>query len=390
MAIDTVVLRSPFILEELAQKIEQECTLRQGIDLKTGDLIYCITTGNLQGSYDSNISISVKREIWVSGEDGKGSKVESSPYIQLECSIHKAMMGHNVFGGPFEFRSSVYWLLNLVESLIDTTFPPADLWEVWRVDVAEVYELPSFEAVQEYFKGLNTAEYPRRSVNRYGSSGIYAQGSTTALKFYHKGPEFQKHDRKRLIKHLETDQIFNLQQQAHKIIRVEVEIKSRKLEYDFGHKPLVAEITDEYLNNVHDHEVTRFLKEGAKEMKIVRDAHEVEKRLYSVYDSRIAGILLGTWFKLSTLGEEYVKKSVPKTSFYRQRNQLKDAGVSWLGTDVVLVRTSLIPADFSPVRSDQRRLVQQHQTVTEKLASIRHLVPEVPVRPSTQSIQQVM
>jgi len=373
MAIDTIGLRSPYIAEELAKAIENECVRRQGLDLKTGEILYQITTGSLEGSYDSRISIKVMREEWKAVHKAQPIKVECKPYLYVEGSVHKALLGHNVQGGPKSFIPSCRWMVSLVEDLIGgQPLPDADMWEVRRVDTAEVFLLPSFDLVQEWFRGTNTADYPRRSVTRYGLSGIYAQGSTSVLKFYHKGPEFQKHDRRRLVKFMDSEKIFNLQEIANRTIRVELEIKTRKLEYDFGHSPLVREVTEDYLNGLLDKEVQRFLKEGAVEMKLVRNAVDVEKRLFSTYKPQLAGTLLGTWFKLSTLGEDYVKKSMTKPTFYRQRKQLVDAGISWKGTDVVLKKESSELDDFVPIRTDPHCIVLEFPEVQKQLSKFNY------------------
>ncbi len=396
MALDTLGLRSPFVTEDIAQAIEKQCVLRQGVDLNSGDVIYSITTGSLEGSHDSRISIKVEREKWevpkvktalaewaVPGSEKGKVRTRSKnsappvrtpcePFIYIEASVHKALAGHNVCGGPEGFRECAHWLIELVGDLLGVRLPDPDIWEVRRIDNADVFQMPSYEACEEYFRGLNAADYPRRSVTRYGNSGIYAQGSTTTLKFYHKGPEFQKHDRKRLVKMLSTEKLFELQELAHRTIRVEVEIKARKLESDFGHSPLVREVTDEYIHRVHDTEVQRFLKEGAKEMELVRDAQAVQRRLREVYDDRLAGLLFGTWYQMTTLGEDYVKKTYKRPTFYRQRKQLVDAAVSWHGTDVVLRKYSAIPEGFTPTRQDPRRNVAELIPVALKLAPIRN------------------
>lgn len=361
MALDTITLKSPYISEEIANKIKFECVSRQGLQIKTGELLYQITTGSLVGSYDSKISIKVKEE-----EYSKLGIVPSKPYVILEASVHKAMLGHNVFGGPEDYQKSCEYLIKLVETLIQIELPTYSEWFAERIDVSEVYELPSFESVQEWFRGLNSADYPRRSVNRYGLSGIYAKGSTTTLKFYHKGVEFSKHDRSRLKNIFKDDKLNSIQDIANKLIRCECEIKARKLKSDFGHLPSVGDVTTEYINNVHDVEVRRFLKEGDKMMILVSNAKEVNARLREVYSPGLAGILLGTWYKLTTLGEASVKKDMPLRTYYRQIKQLKDACVTWLGSDVILLDHSLIPKGFSPVRSDPRRLVDESPEIIEQ------------------------
>ena len=370
---DTIAIRSPFLTEEIASIIENECILRQGVDVKTGELLYQITTGSLEGSYDSRISIKVERSMWFKNlEDKVPFRKTTPPYLYVEGSVHKAMVGHNVWGGPTDFIKSVKFFLKLIEELIQLKLPTYEKWEVRRVDVSEIYVMPSFEHCVEWFRGINNSVYARRSVDRYGLHGLYSRGSTTALKFYHKGVEFAKHDRKRLKRFLTNDKVDKLQEFANLIIRCECEIKTRKLIYDFGSAPLVGQVTDDYLNRVHDAEVKRLLNEGKQGYELVRGASEVKERLYSVYSNKLAGTLLGTWYAFSTLGESSMKSTLTKATFYRHRKLLKDVGIAWKGTDVVLRKNQfdLILQDFAPVRQDVRRYTNICPEVLEHLLSI--------------------
>lgn len=370
MAFDTIGIRSPFLDESQALAIEKECVKRQGIDLKTGEQVYSITTGSLQGSHDSRISVRVEREQWTS--DGKSlRKTETAPYVYIEGSVHKAMMGHNCWGGPTEFNSSVDWMVGLVESLIEKKMPPAMEWFVRRADVAECYELDSYEACQEWFRGLNNAEYPRRQVQRYGLTGLYAPGVSTCIKFYHKGPEFWKHDRRRLKKFLKESQICEIQERANRIIRVEVEVKTKKIEYNYGKLPEIDFVDEDYFEKVHDEEVKRILREGEKSMEIVRSMSNVENRLYQVYDDKLAYVLMGSWYVLSMMGEKKLKERLKKTTFYRHIQLLKEAGVSWLGTDIKVEELNLVPNDFVPLRNDIRRVTEISPMVQKQLSLYR-------------------
>jgi hypothetical protein len=71
------------------------------------------------------------------------------------------------------------------------------MWIVRRVDWAENYALP-FTAIQEFFEGIYTIQFPRRKGIKYGDHAVYFPGSTTTVKIYHKGLEFAKHDSKRM------------------------------------------------------------------------------------------------------------------------------------------------------------------------------------------------
>jgi len=375
---DTIALKSPYLTENQVSEIYRLAKEKEGMNLKitsrldwgTGELDYKLTTGKLLGSFDSRISVRVDdteyrvcktgQEIVKSMGCKCGNKlperVKTDNYIYIEASVHKVLLGHNIFGGPIVFSEAVRQLIDIVQELIGVELPACEEWRVMRVDVAEVFLLHSFEAVEEFFKGLQLVRFPRREKNKstYGQHGMNFNGSTTSVKLYHKGVEFWKHDRKRLGRYIDEKSLLELIEIANRILRVEVEIKRRKLSYDFGDIPLVSKLTDEYLNNIYDSEIKKLLKEG-EEMEIVRDAYAVERRLNEVYNSKLAGILLGTWMKLTTLGESHYKSNTPYRTYKRHIKQLRDAGVSWLNTDVRLEGKRLVPVDFKPLMTDIRK-----------------------------------
>ncbi len=386
--LDTVKLQSPFISEPIAREIEAVCLRRSAVHLGSGELVYEITSGSLVGSWDARVSVRVMRSEWVEQvelenvprEDGRVELrevrqtrlVACEPYVLLEGSVHKAMLGHNVHGGPECFLGACRWFVEDVAAGIGVELPPADRWLVRRVDWAEVYELPDFEAVEEYVWGLNSAEYPRRMVVRYGRESIFAPGRTSAVKAYHKGLEFAKHDRKRLKSLLGPGDLEQLQHRANRMLRWEVSVKARKLDAVHSGKPRVSEISAEWLRKLHYLEVCRLVKEGEAEVRTVRKHKDVRDRLLSVYDDRKAGLLFGTWHQLVTLGEHEVRDHMPDRTFRRHKALLRDAGVSWIGADVLVVpKVSSLPADFSPTRRDRRRVHGEDPEVARKLEPFR-------------------
>jgi II/X family phage/plasmid replication protein len=411
--LDTVKLRSPALCEPVAVELERQCVRRSAVEINSGELLYELTTGSLEGSWDSRVSIRVEREEWVhvdremavrvdavqhkqqasyrprgggwevrwrKGRDRRVShafggcsvKRRCEPYVLLEGSVHKALLGHNVYGGPEGFRASCEWLLDDVGQRLGVDLPPASNWLVRRVDVAEAYELPDFEAVEEYLWGLNSAQYPRRSVARYGQESIFAPGRTTAVKAYHKGVEFAKHDGRRLRGIMGLAELLELQDKANRMLRWEVSVKARKLDEDHQGKPSVEQVQDSYLEDLHYREVRRLVREGEADVEIVRRHKDVRDRLLVKYSSRKAGLLFGTWHQLVTLGERETRRHMSRPTFYRHRKELVDAGVSWIGADVLVVpRASSLPADFSPTRRDRRRHRKEHPTVSAKLAPFR-------------------
>ncbi|MCG7218220.1 phage/plasmid replication protein, II/X family [Paenibacillus mucilaginosus] len=379
MAIDTVRLRSPYITEEAAQLIESQSILRQGIDMSTGERIYSITTGDLDGSYDNRISIQVKRDEFVSVKGkqsgantrirGTAIKMPCKPYVEVEASVHKLFLGHNLWGGTDEFRLCCAHLIDTVEQSLGVELPIVDVWLVLRVDIAYIFRLMSGEAIEEFFYRMKNGYYPRRDVRHDGLHGLFSVSTTTMFKMYHKGPEFKKHDFPKLRKKeiFQTDELWDMLTTANDLLRVEVGIKGKKLKYDFNkthryeHEPYVIDVTAEYLQSVYDKEVYKIMSEGKKnDDKIVRDKDEVHRRLHEYYKPRLAKTLFGAWLQMTTYGLEQYKEYASKSTYYRQKEQLEIAGVSFqLSNDTYELngaRKELLPQDFSPFRDNKYRL----------------------------------
>lgn len=361
--LDTVKLQSPAIGEDLALQVEASCIRRSAEDLATGELLYELTTGSLVGSYDSRVSVRIMRQ---------ENMLACEPYLIIEGSVHKALLGHNVYGGPEDLRASCEWFVADIGRRLGVELPGGSEWLLRRVDWAEVYELPGFEAVEEYVWGLNSAQYPRRSVARYGSESIFAAGRTTTVKAYHKGPEFAKHDSKRLKSRMDGRELMQLQHRANELLRWEVQVKAKKLDEKYRGKPRVDQVSESDLRDLHYTEVRRLVREGEAEVKTVRKQKAVRDRLLEVYDQRKAGILLGTWHQLVTLGERETRRHIARPTFYRHKKLLIEAGVSWIGADVVVMPSrSSLPEDFAPTRNSRYRLAGEDLAVVEKLAPYR-------------------
>ena len=373
MAYDTIKLKSPPMDQSIIDRIQQKCFLRSGLHLETGELRYEIYNGELMGSWDSRISVITEKEDWVIGKGGRPEKARCEPYIRVEASIHKVLLGHNIYGGPTEFKQACSQLVELVEKLLEVELPSSYDWTVHRVDVANVFRLPK-AACKAFFEGIQLKSFPRRNKNfgKY-AMGVYFTGKTTTVKIYHKGSEFPIHDRSRLRKfffnyfqflHGKGDlknkerterKLDALQRLADNRLRIEVEIHADKFQYDFEKNPLVSEVSDEYLQRVHDTEIERLLREGKQGMETVRKSTEVLARLQREYGETKGLLLYGFWSFMTQHGDDKARSHYTKTTFYRNRKLLEEAGVSWVGTDIVIVANdSLLPVDFAPVRSDPR------------------------------------
>lgn len=354
--IDTIRIKSPYLSLSDVEKIRPACELRQAVKLSTGQLIYEFTSGELLGSYDYRIRFSLSNEGYIFNSDlGVPEKCKTDWYIIIECSVSKLLHGHNLFASTRDVSVAVAYVVDLCSRLLDVELPEFHEWEILRLDYSKNFDLGSEFVVRSYIRTLFNSEFPRRigRRNTYGDSSIYFSGTTTTVKFYAKGPEFRAHDAKRLKKGVvSVDELTELNDLASRLLRVEVQVNEKKLDYDFKRSVFCFDLTEEYLEKLYKNEVEKVVK-CMDSKNIVRDAISVRKRLIELYGTNKGNSILGTWYQLTTLGEEATRSSMSKATYYRHRRALIDAGVSWLGSDVCL-SDSIIPADFQPFSGDKR------------------------------------
>lgn len=370
---DTVGILSPDLTNHTVEKIRKSCVEKRAVNLGNGELMYNFTTGCLEGTWDNRILVKLQDRYWIKGENEPEFTGKQDTKLYIEGSVHKAMSGHNVYGGPEDFRLAIKWFVSLVSKLLDVELPDSDEWYVIRVDVAECYDLGAAVAVKYYINALGQCKYPRRKVYTYADETVMVVGRTTAVKLYHKGPDFWKHDRKRLkqVSRYTEERIAELQQIAGRILRAEVEVKSRKLKDDFGEIPKVFQITDDYLNSVAQADLQKLLKEGESEMSTVRTLQEVQARIQMAYPSTKARNLFRTWLSLTSIGEQATQADMAKRTFLLHKRQLLDIGVSWVNQRFLSDEDmTVIPTGFAPIRTSEYRITKKSEYVEYLLQSV--------------------
>lgn len=387
---DTVIVKSPEIDPETVQKILTFCRIYEGVDIFTGELLYRFTSGELEGSFDYRIRIKVDNTEWIKEDSPVPKRVQTYWHIIVECSLHKLMMNHNCYGGPADIKRSIAYLVRFLEQVMYINLPNYEEWELKRIDVAKIYHFNNKNICKKIVSNLRNSYYTRRKPRIYDTSVMFS-GSTTSVKLYWKGPEFQKHDYKRIKRYIlkEVDRNWNkdncdllqhklallqkyfdqVLEKAYRIIRYECEIKPRKLKEAFGSDTvLIKNLSDERLHEIANNELFRLMKED-ENMEIVRRSDLVLERLHQLYGANQANALYSTWTKLVQFGEERTKETISRATFYRHKKLLVEAGVSWFCSVVNLKPFSIVPEDFS-FTSEKYVLADVDREVIEKLESV--------------------
>lgn len=362
--IDTITLESPFIDEETSKVLELKSIVKKAVNMQDNNIIYEFTNASLKGSYDSKISIQIRKEKWVKYPGNSTPvKIKTKPYLRVEASVHKLVFGTNCIGGVNDFRTSVYILIMFIEKSFNVKLPDPLDWVVRRIDYAKNYYMHKDDK-KEYFKALNLITYPRRETNRYGTSGILLSGTSTSIKVYDKYKDYLKHDKKRLKK-VALEQIYEtdknkilefikyLDVQTENIIRFEVEIKYKKFKYDFNkhnEDVKVKEVTQAYIENIFINEVNKLLQISKESRETYYKNNDVLSILKRKYSSRKANSLYSFWLQYQTMGKEFTIENYSKSTFYRLRKELRDNGISLTTSDVKIQETKVI--EFRPCLSN--------------------------------------
>lgn len=388
---DTVVIKSPEIDQETVQKIMTFCRMYEGVDIFTGELLYRFTSGELEGSYDYRIRLKVDNTEWIKEDSPVPKRVQTYWHVVVECSLHKLMLNHNCYGGPKDIKKSIAYLVRFLEEVMYVKLPNYQEWEVKRIDVAKIYHFNNKDICKKIVNNLRNSYYTRRKPRIYDTSVMFA-GRTTSVKLYWKGPEFQKHDYKRIKKYIlrEVDRNWNkdnsdllqhklamIQKQfdqvlekSYRIIRYECEIKARKLKDEFKTDTVLVKIlNDELLHDIADIELYKLIRERDDNMEVVRRSDLVLERLHQVYGTSQANALYATWTKLVQFGESQAKETISRATFYRHKKLLVEAGVSWMCSVANLKQFSVVPDDFS-FTSDRYVLAEVDPEVKAKLETV--------------------
>lgn len=388
---DTIVLKSPEINDITVQQIMQFCRISEGIDIFTGECLYSFTSGELEGSFDYRIKVKVDNTDYIKEDTRTPERVETYWHVVVECSLHKLLMNHNCYGGPKDIKPAVKYFINFLQDYMKIILPESGLWEVKRIDVSKIFRFKNKQICKKIVENLKNCYYTRRKPIIYETSVMFS-GSTTTNKLYWKGPEFRKHDYKRLSKYINREVDLNWNKENHdlimhklailkmeydkvlevadRILRFECEIKARKLKDIFNKEiVLVNDLDDTILHEVSNEELFKLMKERCDYMDIVRRSDLVLERLHNIYGFTLGNNLYSTWARLVQFGEQQTKDTMGKSCFYKHRKLLIESGCSWFCSTLKLQQFSIVPEDFS---FTDDTYVDDHveQLVLDKLSSV--------------------
>ena len=320
----------------MISEVRNKCIITEKYEAETGEILSRFTTQNLEGSYDARLSVRILGN-----------------YIVISGSVHKFILGHNVLGGPDNIKDCCRYLVQLVSFKLGLKFPNWSEWELMRADITRVFALKSFDEVKEAIKMLRGCKYPRRENMNYGYESLYMSGFSSTLKIYHKGPEFKGHDRQRLYQlhkkygseFVSKEKIDFMQEISNRILRVEIEVRKRKMKYDKISNKCGC-LNDIYFEELYVSEVSKIMKEGISEMSIVRSVNDVKVRLSENYSDRRSKNLMSIWSRIQIEGQDTVRRSVSSATWRRYKKDFSAIGISLSGNLRIMEGLSVSENDF--------------------------------------------
>lgn len=315
--IDTVKIYT-MINKDIYKKIYHSSDIKASYNLSTGEIFYEIANGYLSGSYDNRLSVRVGL--------GAKYKFKDKYFLEIEGSYHKIVRGFNAYDGFYNLYDIAKFFIQAVENVYSVELPNIKHWFLQRVDIAICYDLENNKNVCNYINNLKLCNYAKRNIKHYQDESIYCTGTTTTLKIYNKLLEFKKHDLKKFFGfNFDVDSFMC---KIGGFVRFECEIKKKKLENIYNKKYIrVREVNYKDLKSIWSDEFMKLLKLFESDLYIVRKKDDIKNRLYSLYSNRQAGILYNFYICLMADGEDSIKERFSSTTYYRNMNLLKQAGI---------------------------------------------------------------
>lgn len=228
--IDTVKFRIP-IDENDYRILLENSNVHVGYNYKTKDSQYVIIKTPIAVGSDSR-----ERIIRVPRQFVKGAV----NYAELELSIQKFLMAHNVY--MIHVSSLETACRDLAKNLAEQLNLKTDIsaWEIQRIDLCYNWKLETKEQLNSYLNIFQNLDYARKKKYTYDTSAMY-KGTAYTVKIYSKYEEYLAHDIKYLKKYSE-DHAYTVLEDAERVLRFEVTIKKPHFLTVF-HKSIIR-ITD--------------------------------------------------------------------------------------------------------------------------------------------------
>lgn len=246
----------------------------------------------------------------------------------LEFSVPKQLYGNNIYLLPIEKVFSVIEEVYKAILKCSPCFPHYLKWEIYRVDLCYAWKFPSQELAKKVLNDVIHFLKPTRgnSLPYHYKDSIMFKSSTYTQKFYLKYPEFMKHDFK-AISQVNNSEAVELSLLAEGVLRYEITIRKRALDYLFGKELNLTRLLDQDIMQVHTRYLNKFMS-GTDQPTIKQDQifYKLQEkwgkkkaiRLYQFYFS---------YFLNGKLSRDLIVENYDRTTIFRNLKDIKLANV---------------------------------------------------------------
>lgn len=252
----------------------------------------------------------------------------------------------NVFGSS-DVLECAQRMIDFVARIEEVQLPVAQAWGCTRIDVTENYDLGQLAHVRTALNHLKAAEGGRYQVRTAAESVYWSQKSTVKSgKAYAKGPHM-RYLEKRGKSFLSQDEI----DLTDRLLRLELSLRRHWISRQA--KKHWHELTEAELQKIHAEYFAGLI--GSAEITEQSDMRseliEAAGRLGMTEGQGRAAYM--SWCQIQAVGLHAWKDDCPKSTFYRHKKIMFEAGLSWAdlkSRKVVPLRTRPIVLG-EPIRS---------------------------------------
>jgi len=239
--LDTIRFRVP-IDDNIAERIAKATIeLSKHDNLKEFTIIRCFNRKIQLGSNNRNINIFLT----------------SDKQCFIEFSIAKFEYGHNVYMYyPAQLEDTMDNLYQLLKGYFYGQFNHWKTWEIVRLDICYAWKFKNNDIAKLVINSLKSYKYPRQNQIIYDTS-IMNIGTSYTSKFYLKNYEYYENDFPKLIGEGKPDLAHALENASQGVIRFEVSLRKKAVEYYFSDNGIKNTIT---IKNLHHETILECLQ----------------------------------------------------------------------------------------------------------------------------------
>lgn len=245
--------------------------------------------------------------------------VRLTDLLEITGSPARVMQEDNVFGSS-NIMDCFNAIIQFVSNQLHVRLPSdPKCWRVTRVDFTENYKLDGLSEVKQALNYLRHAEGGRYQVRTTAETVYWSPTSRLRSgKAYAKGPHLEYMQKKGLLE-ISDAKI----QAAQSLLRLELKLGSQFWR-ERSEKPWF-EYSENDFTQIHNDYFSQFI--GNVEIMETDNLLEVLKGLPTTEGQALASFR--TWCLVKSIGIEETRNTIPKSTWYRHKKLLNQAGVSW-------------------------------------------------------------